>query len=287
MSSSALNGGAFTMKHFNITEDTLTKLQTFDTVEEMNESIKLHKANNELSQRDKDILDAISRYSCKYVGVSYLSKQKIAEDAGFKSRRTAIRACKRLEALEVIKQYETRRIKGDKRRSTNVIVINPIVLKDNDQKGENTRHKQQSPRAVTSDSHGKQAPNKSFIKHNTSNTYKDTEKKNNAPADFIKKALKHAIPTPIYDALSPFFDGQGLYDTYGILLRAKASIDRNIRLEEHAERYINAFYNVVRLYKSGKVRKSLKGLLYVSWERITSEISRLAGGNKLLAYDPY
>src|SRR5699024_207410 len=74
-----------------------------------------------------------------------------------------------------------------------------------------------------------------------SNYILDTEKKNNAPADFIKKALKHAIPTPIYDALAPFFDGQGLYDAYGVLLRAKASIDRNIRLEEHVERYSTPF----------------------------------------------
>src|SRR5699024_4691834 len=98
-------------------------LSTFESVDQMNEAIKAHKQAHDLTQTERDILDAISRYSCKYKGVCYLSKQKIAEDAGYKSRRTAIRACNRLEALGIIEQHETRRVKGDRRRSSNIIVI--------------------------------------------------------------------------------------------------------------------------------------------------------------------
>src|SRR5699024_9143929 len=122
----------------SINENTLTQLQTFESVEEMNESIKLHKQAHELGETDRNILDAISRYACKYKGVCYLSKQKIAEDAGYKSRRTAIRACNRLEALGIIKQYETRRVKGDRRRSVNVIVINAVVANCNEEEGFST-----------------------------------------------------------------------------------------------------------------------------------------------------
>src|SRR5699024_6122669 len=153
-------------------------------VEDMNKAIQAHKQAHKLNDTDRAILDAISRYACKYAGVSYLSKQKLAESAGFKSRRTAIRSCQRLEAMGIIEQYETRRIKGDKRRSSNIIVIKPIESEQ-----------------VTAQSHSKEAPSKT----NSSNTYKDTEKQ---PIDIIKRGLKNAIPTSIYDAMAPFFDGQ-------------------------------------------------------------------------------
>lgn len=247
------------MNYLHINEETLKELQTFNSIEEMDEAIKQYKQIYELSQTDRDILDAISRYACKYKGVCYLSKQKIAEAAGFKSRRTAIRACNRLEALGIIKQYETRRIKGDKRRSTNVIVINNVIVTENQQ--------------VTSTSHDKETPTKA-IKLN--NTLLETEKgEPSKPSDdqVIKRGLRNALPSDIYNALAPFFNGQALYDTYGILLRAKAKIDRSIRLEEYGNRYIDAFYNVIRLYKAGRVT-SLNGLLYVAWERLTAEISR-------------
>lgn len=254
------------MELLHINEETLTELQTFQTVEEMDEAIKEHKKAYDLSETDRNILDAISRYACKYKGVCYLSKQKIAEEAGFKSRRTAIRACNRLEALGIIKQYETRRIKGDKRRSTNVIVINNVIVTEN-QIEDVSPVKHNEVQQVTSTSHDKETPTKA-IKLN--NTLLDT---NISRDSIIKCGLRNAIPKPIYDALAPFYDGQGLYNVYGILLRAKAKIDRSITLEEYGNRYIDAFYNVIRLYKAGKVR-SLNGLLYVAWERLTAEISR-------------
>lgn len=259
------------MNYLHINEETLTELQTFNSIEEMDEAIKTYKQTHKLTKTDRDILDAISRYACKYKGVCYLSKQKIAEAAGYKSRRTAIRACNRLEALGIIKQYETRRIKGDKRRSTNVIVINNVIVTENKQ--EQTAKVDNEVQQVTSTSHDKETPAKA-IKLN--NTLLETEKgEPSKPSDdqVIKRGLRNAIPKPIYNALAPFFNGQALYDTYGILLRAKAKIDRSIRLEEYGNRYIDAFYNVVRLYKAGKVR-SLNGMLYVAWERLTAEISR-------------
>lgn len=264
------------MTYLSINESTLTTLQSFESVEEMNESIKAHKQAHELTQTDRDILDAISRYACKYKGVCYLSKQKIAEAAGFKSRRTAIRACNRLEALGIIEQHETRRVKGDRRRSSDIIVIQPMQADETGEEAKQDKAPEQSDKGakaeqVTADSHGIETPTKA-IKAN--NTCKETAREEKPSVDtVIKRGLRNAIPAPIYDALEPFFDGQALYDTYGILLRAKARIDRHIMLETYAERYIDAFYNVVSLYKRGKVR-SLNGLLYVTWERLSAEISR-------------
>lgn len=285
------------MKLFTMEEETIRSLQTFTTVEEMNDMVKWYKRRYQLHKRDRDMLDAISRYACKYTGVCYLSKQKLAEDVGYKTRRTAIRACNDLEALGIIKQYETRRISGDKRRSTNIIVIqNEVVFKCNqiEPKKVSTYKKQSKDTAYYSDKNSSNThldgsyspqfiemshPNVTIACHDKkafykppykTNTYKETYKETEL---LFKNALKHSIPTPFYEVFSPFFDSETLYEIYGVLLRAKAHLNPPFMLEDYADRYIEHFYNVIRLYKWGKV-KNLANYLYVTWERLTSEICR-------------
>src|SRR5699024_2484976 len=278
-----INGGAYEMKKSGNNLNYLSDYSMFESVKEMDEAIDKHiKINQyEMNETDRTVLMTLSRYSVKYRGVAHLKVSTIAKIVG-KSTITVRRTLNKLESLHIIKKQTFMREKTGG-NGANIYIILPF----NDSPKTIDREEPEKPTQTSvKESEEIDEPINS-IKHNTSNNILDTEKKNNAPADFIKKSLQHAIPTPISDALAPFFDGQGLYDAYGVLLRAKASIDRNIRLEEHVERYINAFYNVARLYKAGKVRKSFKGLLYATWERLSSEISRTVGGNTLLAYDPY
>lgn len=261
-------------------ENTYRSLSTFQSVEEMDEAIKAHRSAHKLSETERAVLDVISQYACKYVGVCYLSKTNIGKAVG-KVRRTVIRVCQRLEALGIIKQYETKRDGGDRRQSTNVIVIQSAeVLAEsediNDIVGNSDNNSvlpkwEERANEVTPDMSRHKTPSN---KQNN-NTYKETP----STDSIIKRGLKHAIPAPIYDALAPFLGGQELYDTYGILLRAKASVDRSITLETHGQAYIDAFMNVVRLYKAGKVR-SLSGLLYRTWQAVTSTIKRRVSVDK-------
>lgn len=258
------------MGPLTIDEKTLQQLQTFSTVAKMNEVVTVYKEKYELNQTDRAILDAISRYACKYTGVCYLRKQSIAKEAGFVSRRTAIRSCQRLEALGIIKQYETRRLTGDRRQAANIIVIQPIKLNEQENLSpQDNRSKQKvnkSHRSVTPSSHPKKHLSQTLTKQKPIETYIETE-------TIFKRGLKRSIPEQFYNAFAPFFDSDTLYEIYGILLRAKAKIDQYIILEHHADCYIDAFYNVLRLYKQRKIRH-LKGYLYVTWERLSAEISR-------------
>lgn len=92
-----------------------------------------------------------------------------------------------LEALGIIKQYETKRDGGDRRQSSNVIVVMPVEKVD-----EQTQ--------VTPDMSRHKAPSKKL----NNNTYKDTP----STDSIIKRGLKLAIPTPIYNTLAPFLNGQ-------------------------------------------------------------------------------
>ena len=109
------------------TEETYKSLQTFETREALNEAVRQHKRKNryDLSDTHKEILFIMARYAVKYTGVCFLSYNKIAEKAGCK-HRTVQRACQRMESLGIIKRYATKRIRGDKRRAANAIVILPF-----------------------------------------------------------------------------------------------------------------------------------------------------------------
>lgn len=277
------------MDFLHITENTLRRLQPFHAVAAMNEAVRGHKRRLKLGKRDREILDVLSRFACVYIGVCYLNKQSIAEEAGYNSRRTAIRACHHLEDLGVIKQYVTRRVTGDRRQSVNIIVIQPVVcpmeealegVGDAPPSGdrESSYFHEESLEEVTVASHTKEAFPKTLLK---TNTYKETSTETEK---CLKRGLKTAIPETIFNAFSPFFDAQTLYDMYGVLLRAKRKA--TFMIEDYAERYVDHFYNVIRLYKWGRVR-NLKGYLYVTWEKLTSEISRKRNGKYRAIFEAF
>jgi DNA-binding Lrp family transcriptional regulator len=111
-------------------ENTYRKLSQFESIEKLNEAVKAHRRNHseELNKTTLEVLDVLSRHSCKYIGVSFLTKSNIGKMIG-KSRRTIIRACQRLEALGIIRQYELRR-ESDGQQTSNAIVILPVETAD-------------------------------------------------------------------------------------------------------------------------------------------------------------
>ena len=234
---------------YELTDDVLRQFVQFDSVAEMNEVVAIHR--RQLSKGERQVLDAIARFACKYVGVSFVSKAKLAVLSGYASRRSVIRVCQRLESYGIIKQYETRRAKGDRGQTVNIIVIQPANLSQADDTGNG--HRLETPKETTY-----------TIQMDTEDT-----------TDVIKRGLKSAMPAPIYAALSPFFNGEDLYETYGILLRAKASGEGDdfVSLEDYADQYMDVFYSAIRQVKLGKV-DYLQGYLYASWRNLTKEIVR-------------
>ncbi|TYS88962.1 helix-turn-helix domain-containing protein [Rossellomorea aquimaris] len=103
-------------------ESTYRNLSTFDSVEQLNESARSHA--RQLTGTEAAVFDELSRHSCKYPGVSFLTKTNIGKLVG-KSRRTIIRVCQRLEELGIIHQYELRR-QSDGQQTSNAIVILPV-----------------------------------------------------------------------------------------------------------------------------------------------------------------
>jgi len=229
------------------TEETYQNLQPFSSVEELNQNTKVvrEKFGTLLTKSARNVLDVLHRYSCKFPGVCFLSKSKIANMLEI-SRRTVIRACALLEKLGIIKQHETKRATGDKRQSSNAIVFISFISKGD-----------------TPKSHTKKTPNNTQIINNTNDT-EISEKS-------LKKNLVSNLPTPLQKALAPFFGLEDLYKFVGIIYKAKASVDRDIKLENYETDYYNSIIKVIRMYKLGKVR-NFEALLYTAIKTTTRSI---------------
>ena len=210
------------------TPETYSNLQPFQTIDELNDNTKLIRERHakDLTRSTYRVLDVLHRYACKYYGVSYRSKSKIAAELGI-SRKTVTRACQQLDSLGVIKQYELKRHNGDKRRSSNAIVFVPIkpVIKAN----------------VPTKCPDKETP------LNTNNISKIT-------IDTKRGFRGDKIPAFIYDTLSPFLNESDLHNAYGALLRGKAAIDRTISFESNEGLFTDAILSVINGYKRGVVR---------------------------------
>ncbi|MEK5528538.1 helix-turn-helix domain-containing protein [Viridibacillus sp. FSL R5-0468] len=254
------------------TRDNYAKLQSFQSVEDLNEAIKYHRDLHAeiLTPSTRNVLDVLARYSCVYPGVSYRSKKEIAEELEI-DIRTVRRACNLLEDLGVIKQHSTKRHNGDKRQSTNAIVVlkpSTVDVRIN----------------VLPECPPKEAPAKTSLRdiNNTRDTgktdlptsaaikeLKDQERKAEEQV-LLKEGLVDKLPTPIR-VLAPFFKSSDLYQLSGIIFKAKASIDRKIVLEHHEGKYRKALLSVMSAYKQGKV-ECLESVIYTTIKRVTRSI---------------
>lgn len=233
--------------HLLNTVDTYNQLQSFSTVEEMNANTAVvrERYGDKLTPSTYRVLDVLVCYACKYPGVCYRSKAKIATELGI-DRKTVTRACAALETLGVIKQYATKRADGDKRRSTDAIVFLPQIEE------------------VPTECPDIETPLKAI--KILSNTQDTASAELSTAKDVIKQGLLMKLPQSIARTLSLFGDINAIYRLYGVMLRAKASVDRHMKFEDEEHEYNNALMSVISAWKRGKVR-SLDAVLYEATKR--------------------
>jgi hypothetical protein len=123
-------------------EETFVNLSSFDSIEVLNQTVRQYKElyKDKLSKSTVSVLNHLHRFSALYKGCSFMCKNNIA-NALKMSRKTVIRACKALEDLGIIKQYEMKR-KSDMRQTSNAIVIQPLVPQEETKTNYNLSHQE-------------------------------------------------------------------------------------------------------------------------------------------------
>lgn len=235
------------------TSDTYKQLQPFHSIEELNANTRLvrEQFGKKLTKTALNVLDVLAKWSCKYFGVSYRAKSKIAIELGV-TRRTIIRCCNQLESLGIIKQVELKRHNGDRRQSTNAIVfikLTPVQVVEK--------------KDVTPICHSEDALKKTKIINNTLDT---------GNADLIKQGLANKLPKNIAKLLTPFFNADDIYAIYGTMIRAKASVNKKIMFEDNENEYRDAILSVINAHKRGKIN-NLFAVIYRAIQRVTKSIN--------------
>ncbi|MBJ8203874.1 helix-turn-helix domain-containing protein [Bacillus cereus] len=101
----------------------LRKYQSFNSITEMDNSISEYLSAYKLKESEYTVLWKLACYSCKFIGVSYLKVDSLADLTGY-SKRTIQRALKGLSDLGIITRInQFKPVKGG--YSASITVINP------------------------------------------------------------------------------------------------------------------------------------------------------------------
>lgn len=244
-----------TINYLPSTIQTFKSLQSFGSIDELNESIKY--AYKNLSQymtpTSLKILGLLSKYSVKYLGVSFLSKSTIADELNV-DIRTVRRSIRQLEELGLITSYRLKRTTGDKRESSSAVVLTKLVS------------------IITlpkCPSINQSISNKKELKIITNTTKASAQVASND--SLIKKGLMTKLPQPL-QFLEHFFGMEEIYKICGTIFKAKkAGNGKDIQIEDYASEYYNAILSVLNSYKRNKI-KSLHGVLYSAIKALTRSI---------------
>lgn len=242
----------------------LAEHASFNDKNELNLAVREHLYRNAAALTDtaRITLKAIARYAVKFPGAAHLKAATVAELIG-KSEKTARRMIKLLTELNIIEKVgTTRKVNGGK--GANIIRILPPET-TNDQSIMSSRA--EAEKLATPMAEQTKNENEPLI------LIKQKSIKNLDTASIPASALKESIPEEIYKAMSPYFDADDLYKYYGILLRAKKSVDEDLMIENHPEDFVDVFRNTVLKYKRGQVR-NLANYLFNAWQNAATVICR-------------
>ncbi|UBR28745.1 helix-turn-helix domain-containing protein [Bacillus sp. SD-4] len=184
------------------TKESFHNLSSFKDVEELNKTVRAYRDNIRMSIKRTDVqsklitlLEILKRHSCKYVGVSFLCKNRIAEKMEV-SYKTVQRLMNKLVDLEMIKQVAMKRTK-DMRQTSNAIIIQPIVEEVSDK----------TPSKID-----KKCPTHKTTPVSLKQNIKDKNKRNsnensNTPDEHIEQAdfVAHWVPKRFVSLVSSFY----------------------------------------------------------------------------------
>ncbi|AZJ21525.1 cytosolic protein [Bacillus wiedmannii bv. thuringiensis] len=182
--------------------DSYHNLSTFSNIEELNETVRVYRDVIKTSIKRTDVqaklialLEILKRHSCKYVGVSFLCKNRIAEKMKV-SYKTVQRLMKKLVDLEMVKQVAMKRTK-DMLQTSNAVIIQPIVEEVTDKV--DTKNPTNCPTTKTKPVSLKQ--NIKDINKRTGNENITLPEKNINRAEFVS----HWVPKRFSSLVSAFY----------------------------------------------------------------------------------
>lgn len=235
-------------------EESYQNLSTFNEVEELNETVRTYreviKSNvkrTDVQNRLIALLEVLKRHSCKYIGVSFLRKNTIADMLEV-SYKTVQRLVKKLVVLGMVKQVATKR-SSDMLQTANAIIIQPAQKEEMSDK-----NVQKSPAKCPTNK-----TNTNSLKQNIIKERKDGQSINTA--NFVS----HWVPKQFSNFAFSFFGNAKMVEEFYRVVRQcnivedHATGSRILSENEEVETATSALKELIMKIKAGKRIKNLFG----------------------------
>ncbi|HFK1472422.1 helix-turn-helix domain-containing protein [Bacillus cereus group sp. BfR-BA-01495] len=225
----------------------LRKYESFQSISEMDNAIDVALKNFSLKDSERVVLIKLTQYSCKFIGVSYLKNDTLAQAVGF-SKRTVQRALKHLSELGIITRIEQKRAKTGGYGAF-ITVINPTAC-----------HLVLSP-CQEDEKPCKDSTEEQTEEHETiipKANLQELNKRNDLDVSYLDNSH---IPTEFINAVKPFIgSAKEVYSLWGKVLLAQRKYAPS--LTDSTEIAIQAFKQSVFAKKIRRIRKDFKGYLF-------------------------
>ncbi|CAG9614919.1 hypothetical protein BACCIP111899_04152 [Bacillus rhizoplanae] len=227
----------------------LRQYESFKSVSEMDKAVEKALTEYDLKNSERTVLFKLAQYSCKFVGVSYLKNDTLAQAVGF-SKRTIQRALKGLSKLGVITRIEQKRAKTGGYGAF-ITVINPIEC-----------------HLVLSPCQEDEKPCENYSEEQTKKIetiYSKTDLKESKERKEVKLdttfLTNSHIPEEFINTVKPFFDSaKEVYSLWGKVMLAHKKYSPD--LLEYTEIAIQAFKQSIFAKKMKRIKKDFKGYLF-------------------------
>lgn len=113
-----------------LTTETLATMTTHDSVDELNTTYwsQVTLNGDQLTKLEREVYFRLNQFALRYVGVAYLSANKLAAIVGC-GRATIFRAFKKLRSLGMIEVLNAKR-RSDNRQTANIVRILPLPIEE-------------------------------------------------------------------------------------------------------------------------------------------------------------
>lgn len=237
----------------------LREFESFESISEMDDFVSTALEVLELTELDRKLLRLLAAHSCKFIGVSFLKVQTMADKLGV-SYKTVQRALKRLKEIGIIQRVrQLRKVSGG--FGASLTIIRPIELSYREEATE------EDPESTQEPSRRKET---FFLK-----AFKKDIKTIRQQEELDYTYLQKWLPQEFIQTVKPFVDPEEAFSLWGkVQVAAKKYAPAVLELTEPA---IRAFKASVLAYKVRRIKKSfgayfwgtLAGLFSVEQRRVS------------------
>ncbi|MGE1103401.1 helix-turn-helix domain-containing protein [Peribacillus simplex] len=221
----------------------LRKYESFKSVSEMDKYVSKVLEVMELTELDRSLLRLLAGHSCKFVGVSFLKVQTMANKLGV-SYKSVQRSLKRLKELEVIKRVRTLRVVSGG-FGASITILSPFGLTQ--------REQAEKPTPEPAQDTSKQKETflfKAFLKD--LKNLRQPEPTHDNKLDYTY--LTEWVPKEFIQVVKPFVNAEEAFSLWGKVHMSSKKYAPSV--QDILEPAIRAFKASVLAYKSRRIKGS-------------------------------